>query len=127
MGYYKYFANGDSEAGLGGLRWVHYDDFSTSTSLTAGCMPIYDKDKLDVGTVSLLGVVCMDVNVIVSLEELSLRDRYARFIEKADQMSKACRPVEWIESKLQKLRGDFECQACDMSREPCGVEQWVRG
>merc|ERR1719253_1925948 len=62
--YYTYFANAKKSDQT---RWVKYADSFTEEILMAGCLPVYDPDSV---YPSVVGVFCIDLNIIMSFEEL---------------------------------------------------------
>ena len=84
--YYTYFAAAVTDTNA---RWVLYNDFATGTELLSACAPMYDNADSN-GLVSvLMGVLCMDINIIESVEQLRQRsdwnDLYSRVLADTDQ------------------------------------------
>ena len=76
-----------------GTRWVLYNDVS-GIELLASCTAIYDpREQANNELNVLLGVVCMDVNVMVPLAELQQRDDYLDFYDKLVEESTQCTPM----------------------------------
>jgi len=120
--YYRYWANSVpiSEATSPSKRWVKYIDAGTGdTELFAGCSPIYDPLELLDGDVNLLGVVCMDINMIIDLEDLEGKaDYFDVYRNKIDVNSKSCiTPRGYSEVELQELRGSSRCSSQDMTKD----------
>jgi uncharacterized protein YegL len=65
--YYAYYAASISNTGV---RWILYTDAITGTELLAACTPLYDTTDPTVEISVTFGVVCMDLNVIRSVEDL---------------------------------------------------------
>ena len=66
--YYSVFATGLQSCDL---RWIKYADVVTGTELLAGCLPVFERSSgatCDTsgggGGGDLLGVTCMDMNII---------------------------------------------------------------
>jgi hypothetical protein len=135
--YYKYFSNGLSatDPHLQKVRWTEYTDGWVGGRLLAGCMAVYDKNKKSAGQVDLLGVTCMDMNVILPLgigtgespnNPLEARDNYPTFKDAIDEESNRCMAVSHDQSSLQRMRrahpDSSECKACDTQDEWCEPE-----
>ncbi|CEM35380.1 unnamed protein product [Vitrella brassicaformis CCMP3155] len=105
--YYTYFAAG---TGYRGARWILYSDAVTGTDLLAACTPTYDPREAGSELSSLVGVMCVDVNVIVSLDVLRLRSDYSAFISRVEADTVQCTPLfqglsgSLKESALEKVR-----------------------
>jgi hypothetical protein len=132
--YYKYFSNGLSASDpiLETVRWTEYTDAWTETAkLLAGCMPVYDSTKKANGEVDLIGVTCMDMNVIVPLQgsgnnPLENRDNYNAFKLEIERQSSLCMASSHDQSSLQRMRKSHpkssECRPCDMVDDWCEPE-----
>ncbi len=67
--YYSVFASGLQSCDL---RWIKYADVVTGTELLAGCLPVFERSSGATCDTSsgggdaahLLGVTCMDINMI---------------------------------------------------------------
>jgi hypothetical protein len=125
--YYSYFAeNADpADEKLNRISWTPYAEVITNTQLLAGCKAVYDTAEKANGRLVLQGVVCMDLNVMVSLSDLAMRENYALFESQIESDSKTCIPLSPTATKLQMLRSHpsaVQCKQCDMGAEPCAVE-----
>lgn len=115
--YYQLFAASiESDA----VRWTMYQDSVTGTPLLAGCLPVYDRS----GTIpELVGVSCMDINVIVSLDTLWQKPRYKEMWEAMDKVTRECPKLKYGANTLQALRQQVGersvCRACDNTDEGC--------
>jgi len=115
--YYQLFAATiESDA----VRWTMYQDSVTGTPLLAGCLPVYDRS----GTIpELVGVSCMDINVIVSLDTLWQKPRYKEMWEAMDKVTRECPKLKYGANTLQALRQQVGersvCRACDNTDEGC--------
>ena len=83
--YYAVFASGLKSCDL---RWVEYTDIVTGTDLLAGCLPIFEIASSDTtcggasaggDSAHLLGVTCMDINMIADLPTLRQHAEYPAF------------------------------------------------
>ena len=86
--YYAVFASGLKSCDL---RWVEYTDIVTGTDLLAGCLPIFEITSSDTtcgagaggdegeDSAHLLGVTCMDINMIADLPTLRQHAEYPAF------------------------------------------------
>lgn len=86
--YYTYFAAAVTDKRA---RWVLYDDIVTGTELLSACAPMYDNTDTN-GLISvIMGVLCMDMNIIESLTQLRARsdwnDLYSRVVADTDECS----------------------------------------
>lgn len=104
------------------VRWMQYVDATTGSEvLLAGCLPAYDPDTS--GNPHLIGVVCMDINMILPLDMLTKRARYSEFRTYISQLSETCMHVEYSEVQMQLLRAStsvsHKCEECDMGNIPC--------
>jgi hypothetical protein len=100
--YYKYFSSGldPNDPALTEVRWMEYLDASTGIyTLLAGCQPVYNSAALDEDEVELLGVVCMDINMIVDLIDLKYnRDGYPQLLAGMKRASERCNSVSYSEA-----------------------------
>jgi len=115
--YYALFAAGiDSNQ----VRWSQYTDTISGTGLTAGCLPAYDRSK---NVPELVGVSCMDINVMISNEDLVQKPTFADMLKKMKEITSACPKVDFGASTLQHLRQQVGagsvCRACDNTDEGC--------
>lgn len=128
VAYYTYFtenADPNSER-VNRVTWTKYVEVITNNELLAGCKPVYDSTEKANGRLVLQGVVCMDLNVMVSLTDLYGRDQYTVFANQIEEQSKECIPLSPTATKLQMLRSHpaaVSCKACDMEAAPCPVEE----
>lgn len=118
--YYQLFAAGIySEQ----VRWTEYIDAVSGTPLLAGCLPVYDKSG---SYAKLVGVSCMDINVIVSLDTLRQKPLYKQMREEMDIETKRCARVEYGATTLQQLRLEVSdrslCSSCDLTDAGCSSD-----
>jgi len=119
--YYSLFSAGiDSDS----VRWVEYTDAITGTQLLAGCLPAYDRSQ---SIPALIGVSCMDINVIISLDTLWTKPTYQKMREKMEKVTKQCPTIKYAENTLQQLRllvsERSVCKSCDLTDEGCAEEK----
>merc|ERR1712048_456576 len=69
------------------VRWVEYEDTITKTEVVAGCLPIYDRRGT---SPKLLGVTCMDINLIASLPTLQKTTGWEDFERAKESASRTC-------------------------------------
>jgi hypothetical protein len=110
------------------VRWVKYEDAVTKEPLLAGCLPTYDRS----GSVpELLGVSCMDINVIVSMDTLASKPKYAEMRAKQIATTKTCASLRMTAATLQHLRQQVStysvCKACDNDDTGCAAETYGGG
>ena len=65
--YYTFFAASMIHPGS---RWVLYNDFATGTELMSACTPVYDRSDPSKKYSLFIGVVCMDMNILMSISHL---------------------------------------------------------
>jgi hypothetical protein len=129
--YYKYFIWGlkvqdamDMKA-----KWIKYTDSWVGGPLLAGCKAVFDDAQLQANNVELLGVACMDMNIIVELmgspNAFSNRAMYSNFYNAMNDEMGVCFDVKHDFGDMQQLRtqsiGGSVCEQCDMKPEPCAV------
>ena len=83
-GYYHYFSAGADSCIA---RWITYADAATGQQLLDACLPAYDRTTRHP---TLLGVVCMSVNIIVKLSELENHPQFSNFQSKYKTSSATC-------------------------------------
>ena len=66
---------------------MKYNDWITDTPLLAGCMAVYDRRK---SKPVLLGVNCMDINMVVDLKTLEAHPEYKTFEKAFNTASRRC-------------------------------------
>jgi hypothetical protein len=139
--YYKYFIWGLSLEDAMNMKpkWIRYTDSWMATDgdaasaveypLLAGCKAVFDDAQLQANNVELLGVACMDMNIIVDLvgtpTAFQNRAMYANFYQAMQDEMKVCTDVHHNFADMQQLRtqsvGGNVCEQCDMKPEPCEV------
>jgi len=109
-------------------RWVNYTDSLTGTELLGACMAAYQKvsgssstscqgglDGLgevgDARTPALLGVACIDMNLIVDLNTVRARPDWPTFDARVKSERTACPRVTLTEPQLETLRKDVSAAA----------------
>lgn len=98
--YYSYFAAGQE---MCGPSFVEYKDAVTSTQLYAGCLAMYDRTGTDP---SLLGVSCLDLNLLASVSDMKAKAGWRDMISKMSDLSKTCRSLYLSDCHLEKLRSE---------------------
>lgn len=129
--YYKYFIWGLSVQDALDMKpkWISYKDSWVGEDLLAGCKAVFDDAQLQANKVELLGVACMDMNIIVELmgtpTAFNSRSLYSNFYTAMEADEKVCFDVTHNFADMQQLRtqstGGSVCEACDMKPEPCAV------
>lgn len=64
-----------------------YSDWVTKTELLAGCMTVYDRRQ---SKPALLGVTCMDMNMVVDIPTLKKQDGFTAFRQQYEKDSRQC-------------------------------------
>ena len=103
--YYNYFAELQDECKV---SWVQYTGAFTGVELLSACSPIFAYDPSGVATKELTGVTCMDLSMIVSLDQLATcgSGAYNSFVQQAEAEAFRCSGTKRIENdcQLEKLR-----------------------
>jgi hypothetical protein len=122
--YYTYFA---ASINSQGSRWVLYDDYTTGTELLSACTPLYDKSNNQSDVSVIFGVVCMDINVMVSVENLRVHSGWNNLFSRVKAASDSCKPhwsgfnairrINAIESIRSQnvINGAMTCDSCSIS------------
>jgi uncharacterized protein YegL len=115
-------------------RWITYNDVITGTKLLAACMAGYEMldgstatscegglqglgEAGDARTPKLLGVGCIDMNLVVSMNVLEGRTDYTDFQTEMERQSKLCPRATVTEAQLDTLREAVSIDAiCDPDR-----------
>jgi len=113
--YFMYFGSAQEATEV---RWVQYTDAGMGAELIAGCLAAYDKSP-GITHISLMGVVCMDMNVLLSMDELRSKSDYKRFKARIEENNLKCWPLDYSALDLQRLRGENQCRPCDLEDAPC--------
>eukprot|EP00929_Paragymnodinium_shiwhaense_P080500 TRINITY_DN41992_c0_g1_i1.p1 TRINITY_DN41992_c0_g1~~TRINITY_DN41992_c0_g1_i1.p1 ORF type:complete len:760 (-),score=83.33 TRINITY_DN41992_c0_g1_i1:310-2589(-) len=100
-GYYAYFATGQQ---ICEPSYILYNDVVTRTELVAGCLSMYDRRE---SHADLLGVTCLDINVIANMTKLRVQKSWRDSVSKMSDATKQCRPLLMSDCLLQKLRADY--------------------
>jgi hypothetical protein len=105
--YYTFFAASMTHPGS---RWVLYNDFATGTELLSACTPVYDRSDPSKKYSLLAGVVCMDMNILVSISDLRQRTGWGNLYARVKAASDSCTPpwtgfnAKQIEDTIEQLR-----------------------
>merc|ERR1719253_1711588 len=96
--YFMYFGSAKESTEV---RWVQYTDATSGgTELLGGCLATYDKTP-GITHISLMGVVCMDMNVLLSMDELRDKSDYKRFKARIEENNLKCWPLDYSALDLQ--------------------------
>ncbi|KAL3897804.1 MAG: hypothetical protein SGCHY_003167 [Lobulomycetales sp.] len=101
--YYEYFSE-LQEASRCRVTWISYTEAVTGVDVVSGCVGVYDwSPQLDFPAV--IGAVCVDLNVLVSLDTLKTCTNYQQFIENVEREALSCSQASDISPcHLQKIR-----------------------
>ena len=103
--YYNYFAELQDECKV---SWVQYTGAFTGVELLSACSPIFAYDPAGVAGKTLTGVTCMDLSMIVSLDQLETcgSGAFDSFVQQAETEAFRCSGTKKIENncQLEKLR-----------------------
>ena len=105
------------------VRWMEYETVSTATKVLAACLPIFelanglsscDGDGVAAGQWSkLLGVSCVDMNIIVDLPTLEAHAQYPQFKAAYEAATKTCPSIQVLAKPTRppkSLPGGCHCQ-----------------
>jgi hypothetical protein len=111
--WYQFYTQGGEQADR--TRWVLYEDIVTGYELLSACMPIHVDDTQQS---ELYGVVCLDLNLIISIPELRRKDEWEAFRNQMYDMNSYCvPPIDRSEVEFQALRRNLHensaCTECD--------------
>eukprot|EP00747_Dinoflagellata_sp_TGD_P136253 gnl/TRDRNA2_/TRDRNA2_175530_c5_seq9.p1 gnl/TRDRNA2_/TRDRNA2_175530_c5~~gnl/TRDRNA2_/TRDRNA2_175530_c5_seq9.p1 ORF type:complete len:337 (-),score=56.11 gnl/TRDRNA2_/TRDRNA2_175530_c5_seq9:67-1029(-) len=82
------------------VRWVEYDDGVTGETLAAGCLPAFDESSVK----ALIGVACMDMNVIVDVPAFKEKDGYDETWKQMREAAESCARINFAATTLQRMR-----------------------
>ena len=85
--YYTFFADRQQSRAV---RWLLYSDFITGFPLLGACAPFYDAVDPATNIAPIIGVVCMDMNVIVQYSEVALRPDFEVFNKQIEKENSFC-------------------------------------
>ena len=121
-------------------RWNSYTDWLSGTELLAACLPAYAKleegsatscdgglaglgEPGDARIPELIGVACVDINLMVSLGTIRARDDYPDFEARVEEEKAACPRTTITELQLDTLRARVSSAAVcgDYSPPPASV------
>jgi hypothetical protein len=98
--YFEYIASGTAYVD-DVVRWILYTDVITNGELLAGCKAAFNRD---VDPPELLGVTCIDVNVIADLNLLKSQPTWSNFAQKITDETAECHPVVFNDDQLNAMR-----------------------
>ena len=99
--YYNYFARGTADASNRKVRWVLYPD-AAGAELFGACSSAFD---FTVDPPKLIGVTCMDVNMLADIDTLKAQPSWDSFVENVVEKTTSCDHVKFSTDQLQTLRG----------------------
>jgi len=100
--YFEFFAQGQE---ICHANFVKYSHTASGNTLYGACQPLYDRTQA--GQRSMLGVSCLDVNLISDISEAKKQAGWNHFVCQASDISKTCRSVDLSECHLQKIRAAY--------------------
>merc|ERR1711920_950198 len=111
--YYDYFTQGQE---ICQNSFVKYSSLSSSQTLWGACMPMYDRRTPALG---LLGVSCMDVNLLRDIGKMKTEAGWSHFACQATDVTKTCRSLDLSECHRQRVRKAFSDESvCTTSDNP---------
>jgi len=97
--YYSFFAAGQE---ICTSSFTSFTDVIAGTTLWPACLPVYDRRS---SIAHLLGVTCMDVNMLADPKELKeMDDGWDEFACKITDMTKKCQAMYLTECHREKIR-----------------------
>ncbi|CAE8646284.1 unnamed protein product [Polarella glacialis] len=117
--YYAYFAVGQASCSPSFSR---YADANTAQILYAGCLPMLDRTAYNS---SLLGVACMDVNMLAPIGQLKAQPNLAweQLACEMSDVTKKCRRMHLTDCSLEKLRLQVSTESmCGVSANAASVQ-----
>jgi len=99
--YYNYFASGTALDGDKKVRWVLYNDAVTGAELFGACSSAFD---YTVDPPKLIGVTCMDVNMLADIPTLKAQPSWTSFVSEIVDKTTECNHVKFSEDQLEELR-----------------------
>ena len=78
------------------VRFSDYKDALTKTRLIGGCMPAYDRSARPA---KLIGVTCMDINIVIDIDDFVVKEDYPEAREKMLADSKTCSKAPEMSSR----------------------------
>jgi hypothetical protein len=127
--YYKYFIWGLTVQNAVDMKpkWISYTDGWGGEPLLAGCKAVFDDEQLQNDNVELLGVACMDMNIIVELmgtpNSFQNRALYENFYQAMEDDMGSCLDIQHSFGDMLKLqkesKGGKVCESCDMKKINC--------
>jgi len=115
--YFEFFIQGQEVCST---SFVKYAAAGNGQTLRSACMPMYDRTK-DTER-SLLGVSCLDVDLIEKVSDLQQQSGWNHFVCQASDMTKQCRTLDLSECNLQKIRMKVGLDSvCDVTAEQKAV------
>ena len=93
-------------------------DAVTGTVLYGACFPAWD---ITSSVSPLLGVSCVDLNLIIGVPEFEAKADYAEVWKEVEESNKVCKAVDFNSLTLQRLRGsvgaESQCAGTDFDLE----------
>jgi len=106
--YYSYFA---SSVQIKDPRWIAYEDAATGNELMAACLPAYldlkDQDP------QLLGVGCVDVNLMISVEDMREKNSFVEWERTTRNDARKCARSRMNDNLLSQIRKNANFYACE--------------
>jgi hypothetical protein len=111
---YEFYTESGADAER--VRWITYGDIVTGGELLSACLPVHARQEN-----RLYGIVCLDLNIIISLDDLKVKDEWPSFKSAMDATNMFCAYKPRNEERLQELRDESSkrsrCSACDMDSD----------
>eukprot|EP00931_Biecheleriopsis_adriatica_P093204 TRINITY_DN6694_c0_g1_i1.p1 TRINITY_DN6694_c0_g1~~TRINITY_DN6694_c0_g1_i1.p1 ORF type:complete len:747 (-),score=132.23 TRINITY_DN6694_c0_g1_i1:68-2308(-) len=106
--YYSFFSSGQEVCVP---AFTRYEDVVTGSELWPACLPIYDRSS---SQAELLGVTCMDLNVMADPKEMRKESTWSDFACRVSDMTKMCRATTLTDCHKEKIRKKYSDESvCD--------------
>jgi len=96
--YYEYLSAGQE---MCVPSYIKFAAVGVGTELYAGCLPSYNRTATDR---KILGVACMDINMLAEPEELKKQQAWKHLVCKMSDQTKTCKAFHLDECQKQKIR-----------------------
>ena len=121
------------------MRWIRYEDYYTGTELLGACLASFEKESAtsatscngglsglgetgDARVPKLIGVGCVDMNLVVDLPTLEAHPEYSAFWSLVQSEMSACPRLTLTEDQMETIRAntgsDSVCDAARVSMSP---------
>ena len=115
--YYEYYVAAQDTCNV---IWIEYLDAITGKLLLTGCTAIHD--YTDPFRRELLGVTCLDLNVVVPLELIKTCSEYQSFVDAIRRNSGKCSGFVIREEQINQLRQKAQLKEINDDMNECASQ-----